>query len=153
MYGIKLIVEVVCHLNVSEVVQCIVLGKSGMSQACASWSVCDVSDDYKELYVEVCRQKCNSKWTPNFWSSFITCDESGIIFYDPDSEQHSVVWKCKGSGPPRKFCTAALSGNFFFFLTRIHYFSALDTLETNWIESTMQRPHNSYVECNSAKGH
>jgi hypothetical protein len=59
--------------------------------------------------VEVCQQYVTLvEQNPDFLSSIITCDESWIRHYDPESEQQSSACKHKNSSPSKKFCTAII---------------------------------------------
>jgi hypothetical protein len=62
-----------------------------------------LSDDQNAHSVSVCRELKQATDDPNFISNFITCDETWVYGYDPETEQQSQ-WKSPNSPRPKKAC-------------------------------------------------
>jgi len=59
----------------------------------------DEQKRHKELCLDL--SQCNEN-EPDLLNSIITCDETGIFMYDPETKQQSMQWKSTSSPRPKK---------------------------------------------------
>jgi histone-lysine N-methyltransferase SETMAR len=75
-----------------------------MSRVCARWVPRLLTQEQRDHRVDVCH-KWKNRFQREGWQFLkrvITCDETWIYFFDPESKQQSSVWKHSNSPPPAK---------------------------------------------------
>ena len=86
-----------------------------MSKVCARWVPKMLSDDMKQSRVTISGAMLTRYNTnpDDFHFRVVTCDETWLYHYDPESKQESMEWKhallrrqrsSKPPGPPRRLC-------------------------------------------------
>ena len=75
-----------------------------MTKVSARWVLRLLSGKDKAVHVQTTKRFLERyAWEgERFLQSFITCDESWLHFYDPETKAKSMVWKHTSSPPPTK---------------------------------------------------
>jgi len=80
-----------------------------MRKVCAKMVPKVLSDEQKECRKEMCLdllQRIENE--PDLLNSIITCDETWIFTYDPETKLQSMQWKSTSSPRPKKACMSHL---------------------------------------------
>lgn len=90
-----------------------ILNDLGYQKVCARWVPKLLSEEQCQARVSAClqwRSRLQREGAENFLKRVVTCDETWIHHYDPESKQQSAVWK-RGSSPrPQKAKIARSAG-------------------------------------------
>ena len=117
-------------------VHTIIRGELKMQKICAKFAPRVLREDKKERRCHDSREMVeliNSD--PAVIDALVTCDESWIYYYDPETKRQSSQWKPAGSPRPKKAGQSKPSTNFwwslfFFFWQHWHDLNALDRQST-----------------------
>lgn len=82
----------------------ILTGNLGMRRVCARWVPRLLLPEQKRVRVNLCQEYIDrySEEGDQFLNSIITCDETWVHFFEPESKQQSSVWKHPTSPSPVK---------------------------------------------------
>ena len=83
-------------------IQCILLDSLNTRCISARFVPRLLSDDQKAHRVSVCKELKQVRDDPNFISNIITCDETWVCGYDPETKQQSSQWKSPNSPRTKK---------------------------------------------------
>ena len=86
-----------------ESVQRILREELNMRKVCAKMVPKLLSEEQKEGHKELCLDilQCTEN-EPDLLNSIITCDETWVFTYDPETKQQSIQWKSTSSPRPKK---------------------------------------------------
>jgi histone-lysine N-methyltransferase SETMAR len=92
------------ELNVDkETVRQILTENLKMIKVCAKMVAKNMSEDQKLNSEEMCQNVLGkTEEDPDFLNSVVTCDETWLFQYDPDTKQQSMQWKTTQSPRPKK---------------------------------------------------
>jgi [histone H3]-lysine36 N-dimethyltransferase SETMAR len=82
-----------------------ILSELGYSKVCARWVPHLLTDEQRRNRVAIClhwRSRLRRVGAENFLKRVVTCDESWMHHYDPETKQESSIWKHKLSPRPTK---------------------------------------------------
>jgi hypothetical protein len=74
-----------------------------IKKVCARMVPKNLSEDQKLNREEMCQNVLeNTEEDPNFLNSVVTCDETWLCQYDPETKRQSMQWKTTHSPRPKK---------------------------------------------------
>jgi hypothetical protein len=76
--------------------------KLGMHRVTAKFVPRILTADQKQQHIDVCTELCQLTNNETYVSRVITCDESWVYSYDPETKQQSSQWKSPMSLRPKK---------------------------------------------------
>jgi [histone H3]-lysine36 N-dimethyltransferase SETMAR len=82
-----------------------ILSELGYSKVCARWVPRLLTDEQRQNRVAICvqwRSRMRREGADNFLKRVVTCDETWVHHYDPETKQESSIWKHKSSPRPEK---------------------------------------------------
>ena len=101
-----------------------------MSKVCAKFVPRLLSDEQKERRVGDCKEMVQLiASNPSVIDSLVTCDESWIYCYDPETKRQSAQWKHFDSPRPKKARQSRSTGK----LMMIPFFDSKGIIYINWV--------------------
>jgi hypothetical protein len=98
--SIRMIAE---ELNVDKETVRQILTENLKKKVCAKMVPKNLSEDQKLNREEMCQNVLEKiEEDPNFLSSVVTCDETWLFQYDPETKRQSMQWKTTHSPRPKK---------------------------------------------------
>lgn len=91
----------------------VILNELGFNKVCARWVPRLLTEEQCQTRVSIClqwRSRLQREGAENFLKRVVTCDETWIHHYDPESKQQSSVWKHQSSPRPHKAKVARSAG-------------------------------------------
>jgi [histone H3]-lysine36 N-dimethyltransferase SETMAR len=82
-----------------------ILSELGYRKVCARWVPHLLTEEQRQTRISICQQwrsQMRRQGANNFLKRVVTCDETWVHHYDPESKQESCVWKHKSSPRPQK---------------------------------------------------
>ena len=79
---------------------------------------------------------------PQVLDALVTCDESWIYCYDPETKRQSSQWKHAGSPRPKKTRQSKSTQK----LTMILFFDSMDIIYINWVSTGITVNKEYYIE-------
>lgn len=90
----------------------IIQNKLQYKKTCARWVPRQLTDAHKETRLQICRQLKARALTEkeSFFERIVTCDETWIHHFEPESKRQSLEWKHTSSPSRKKFKTQPSAG-------------------------------------------
>jgi hypothetical protein len=86
-----------------ETVRQILTENLKMKKVCAKMVPKNLSEDQKLNREEMCQNVLEkTEEDPDFLNSVVTCDETWLFQYDPETKRQSMLWKTTHSPSPKK---------------------------------------------------
>lgn len=92
--------EIAEHVGISIGSVSSIMESLGYQKVCARWVPHLLTDEQRQNRVSAClqwRSRLRREGPDNFLRRIVTCDETWVHHYDPETKQESSVWKHKGS--------------------------------------------------------
>ena len=92
-----------------------------MNRLCARWVPRLLTAEERERRVAVSKQflRRNTREGDMFLDRIITCDETWLWLFDPETKQQSMLWTDRESETPKKAKVAKSGGKFMFIMSRM----------------------------------
>jgi len=126
-----------------EVVRRILREELNMRKVCAKMVPKLLSDEQKERCKELCLDLLQHiENEPDLLNSIITCYETWVFTYDPETKRQSMRWKSTSSPRPKKAC---MSRSKFKDMLNV-FFDIQGIVMTEWVSSSRTVHQQCYIE-------
>jgi len=117
-------------------------GRIEHEKVCAKMVPKMPSDEQKECRKEMCLDLFQHiENEPDLLNSIITCDETWVFTYDPETKRQSMQWKSTSSPRPKKACMSRSK-----FKAMLIFFEIQGIVMAEWVPSSQMVNQQYYIE-------